>query len=101
MTACSRSRTPSFDRTRATCATLTSRELPRWMGWLAIGTALGLAASVPLAGTGVAHLPAGLFDLWVLVAAVIFLARPGRGRDGSTACQPVPRPARETVAPPA
>jgi hypothetical protein len=82
-------------------ATLTSRELPRWMGWSAIGTALGLAASVPLADIGVAHIPAGLFDLWVLVAAVMFLARPGRGRNVSTAGQRVPRPARETVAPPA
>jgi hypothetical protein len=71
------------------------------MGWSAIGTAVGLAVSVPFAGTGLAHVPAGLFDLWVLVAAVMFLARSGRGRNVSTAGQRVPRPARENVAPPA
>jgi hypothetical protein len=82
-------------------ATLTSRELPRWMGWSAIGTALGLAASVPFADIGVAHIPAAFLDLWILVAAVMFLARPGRGRDLSAAGQRVPRSTSEAVAPPA
>ena len=71
-------------------ATLTSRELPQWMGWSALGTAVGLAVSVPFASTGFAHVPAVFFDLWILVAAVIFLARSGPGRDVSAPAQPAP-----------
>ena len=81
-------------------ATLTSRELPQWMGWSALGTAVGLAVSVPFASTGIAHVPAVFFVLWILVAAVIFLARSGPGRDVSAAVQPVPRSTHEVVAPP-
>jgi hypothetical protein len=82
-------------------ATLASRELPRWMGWSALGTAVGLAVSVPFASTGIAHVPAAFFDLWILVAAVILLARSGPGRDDSAAVQRDPRATRQAVVPPA
>src|SRR3954451_20764998 len=70
-------------------ASLASRELPRWMGWSALGTAVGLAVSVPFASTGIAHVPAAFFDLWILVAAVILLARSGPGRNDSAPVQGV------------
>ena len=82
-------------------ATLASRELPRWMNWSALGTAVGLAVSVPFASTGIAHVPAAFFDLWILVAAVILLARAGVGHEVSAEVQRAPRSTSEPVAPPA
>ena len=82
-------------------ATLASRELPRWMGWSALGTAVGLAVSVPFASAGIAHVAAAFFDLWILVAAVILLARAGVGHEVSAEVQRAPRSTSEPVAPPA
>jgi hypothetical protein len=63
---------------------LTTRELPRWMGWSAFGTAIGFAVCLPLVRTPIGHVPAALFDLWVLVAAVTLLVRSLRGHDVAT-----------------
>jgi hypothetical protein len=80
-------------------AILASRELPSWMGWSAFGTAAGFAVCLPLVKTQIGHLPAALFDLWVLVAAVILLVRSFRGHDVSVATQQVPRRTGDAVTP--
>jgi hypothetical protein len=78
---------------------LTSRELPIWMAWAAFGTAVGFAVCLPLVRTPIGHVPAALFDLWVLVAAVILLVRSRRGHDVSVVTQQVPRHTGEAVTP--
>jgi hypothetical protein len=78
---------------------LERRELPRWMGWSALGTAVALVVCLPWAGSPVVHVPATLFDLWVLVAAVMLLLRSLRGHDGSVATHRVPRYAGGSVHP--
>ncbi len=75
---------------------LTSRELPSWMAWSAFATAVGFAVCLPLVRTSIGHIPAALFDLWVLVAAVILFVRSLRGNDVS---QQVPRHTGEAVTP--
>jgi hypothetical protein len=78
---------------------LTSGELPRWMGWAALGTTVGFIVCLPLAESPVVHVPAALFDLWVLVAAVLLLVRSFRGHDRSVATHRVAPYAGEAVAP--
>jgi hypothetical protein len=75
---------------------LTSRELPGWMAWSAFGIAAGFAVGLPLVRTPIGHVPAALFDLWVLVAAVILLVRSLRGHDVS---EQVPRHTGAAVTP--
>lgn len=47
--------------------------LPRWAEWVAGGLAVAVAAAVPAAESQLAHVPALLFDVWVLVVAVLVM----------------------------
>lgn len=47
--------------------------LPRWATWTAGGLAVLLAAAIPAAETPLAHVPALLLDVWLLVVAGLVL----------------------------
>jgi hypothetical protein len=54
----------------------TTRRLPRWMSWSAIGIGVALAAGVALAHTGLADLVSLLALIWIVAVAVALLRRP-------------------------
>jgi hypothetical protein len=70
----------------ATLAILTTRALPRWLGWLAAATAalqlIALAGVFQTTVEGVVAIAALvgflLFLVWVLATSVVLLLRPGR-----------------------
>ena len=70
----------------ATVAILTTRALPRWLGWLAAATAvlqlISLAGVFQTTVEGVVGIAAFvgflLFLVWVLATSVVLLLRPGR-----------------------
>lgn len=70
----------------ATVAILTTRALPRWLGWLAAATAvlqlIALAGVFQTTIEGVVGIAAFigflLFLVWVLATSVVLLLRPGR-----------------------
>jgi hypothetical protein len=49
--------------------------VPEWLSLAARVIALAMLALLPLAATGVSHVPAVLLDLWVLVTAALLLTR--------------------------
>jgi hypothetical protein len=51
--------------------------LPRWLGWLAIASGVGLVLSRISWTSYIFLLPYGLFWLWVLVAAGLLVRRSG------------------------
>ena len=54
---------------------VSTRFLPRWLGWLAIASGAGLVLSRISWTSYIFLLPYGLFWLWVLVVAVLLLPR--------------------------
>jgi hypothetical protein len=54
---------------------VSTRFLPRWLGWLAMASGVWLALSRISWTTAVFLLPYGLFWLWVLVVAVLLIRR--------------------------
>jgi hypothetical protein len=56
-----------------------TRFLPRWLGWLAMASGVGLALSRISWTSYVFLLPYGLFWLWVLVVAVLLIHRGSTG----------------------
>jgi hypothetical protein len=75
----------------ATVAILTTRALPRWLGWLAAATAvlqlISLAGVFQTTVEGVVGIAAFsgflLFLVWVLATSVVLLLRPGRQPAGA------------------
>jgi hypothetical protein len=58
---------------------LTTRFLPRWLGWLAIAIGLGLVLSRISWTSPIWLLPYLMFWLWVIIVAVLLLRRGLRG----------------------
>jgi magnesium-transporting ATPase (P-type) len=54
---------------------VSTRFLPRWLGWLAIASGVGLVLSRISWTSYIFLLPYGLFWLWVLVVAVLLIRR--------------------------
>ncbi len=50
--------------------------LPQWLGWSAVVIAVALMAAVAVPTAGIAFLPFLLFELWIVVTAVVFIVRP-------------------------
>jgi Domain of unknown function (DUF4386) len=53
--------------------------LPRWLGWLAIASGVGLALSRISWTSYIWLLPYGMFWLWVIIVALLLLRRNFRG----------------------
>jgi hypothetical protein len=58
---------------------VSTRFLPRWLGWLAIASGVGLALTRISWTSYIFLLPYGLFWLWVVVVAVLLLRRGATG----------------------
>jgi hypothetical protein len=63
---------------------LKNRALSRWLAWSALVLGALLAVALLVAASPVAHLPATLADLWILVAAIVLLVRGGRAPSAPT-----------------
>lgn len=49
--------------------------LPRWLGWAAALIGVALFLTVPLAETGVTHIPSTLGGVWMTVASIMLMRR--------------------------
>lgn len=62
--------------------------LPRWCAPAAIIIGALVAAAIPLAASGIAHVPATLADLWILVVSFLALRRRGTAPESDQAAKP-------------
>jgi hypothetical protein len=53
--------------------------LPAWLGWSGCVIGLALVATVPIAATGITHVPATLGGVWVLATGIAMIRRPASG----------------------
>lgn len=75
---------------------LRRRVLPAWLGRSGCSIALALWATIPLAATGIPHIPATLGGVWILVTGIVMIRRP---RPAMQATGTSPSPASSTIRP--
>lgn len=63
---------------------LTTRAMPRWLGWSAAVLAAALVPSLPLYPTDFPQVPGSLFSVWVVAAAVLMWRSQEPGRAPQT-----------------